>query len=108
MLRSFYALCHNNYIIDNYIYYGSYCRNVLVYTGLIVGFEQTAYTFSENAGNLTDEIRIVNINSVTSEINQTLIISSEDGSAKKGVLRKHLIPLLCTTNIKLILFFYRR
>ena len=79
-----------------------------IYTELIVGFEQTTYTFSENAGNLTDEIRIVNINNATSEVNQTLIISSEDGSAKKGVLRKHLIPLLCTTNLKLILFFYRR
>ena len=79
-----------------------------IYTELIVGFEQTTYTFSENAGNLTDEIRIVKINNVTSEVNQTLILSSEDGSAKKGVLRKHTSPLIYCALLTKILFFYRR
>ena len=65
-----------------------YYNNIfpLICTAITLGFEKSAYTFSESSGILTNDIRILKINNALSEVNHTLAFSSADVSAQEGIL----------------------
>ena len=57
----------------------------LLDTEIPLGFEQNSYEFSENAGILSNAIKILKRNNIRSEVNLTLNIELTDVTATEGV-----------------------
>lgn len=58
---------------------------ILLDTDIPLGFEQSSYEFLENAGILSNDIKILKHNNIRSEVNLTLNIELTDVTATEGV-----------------------
>jgi len=83
---------------DMYMYYIKVISTVHVtflfnHVGITLGFDMTTYTFSEDIGNTSDNIRIVNQSNVLSEIDipLQLTINMATSTAEEGEPK----PLAC-------------